>query len=82
MDWDLAIIRQITHEAPNMSLNRHDQFGRDMIRAIAVAGTFLQTSVVVFFGLLSKSKLKEKFDKNDKPVVDWAFLSLPVAQSC
>lgn len=66
------IVRNTTAEAPNISLNSHNQFNRGELRVVAVIAIILQFGVVVFCGLVTYYP-SLKFQKDDKPIQSYAF---------
>ncbi|KAF5677474.1 ankyrin repeat protein [Fusarium circinatum] len=70
----LTVIRDISPNAPNISLNLQNSQARTGIRAIAVIGTVLQVGVLVFFGIITYyHKVRPDFQKDDKAVAPYAF---------
>lgn len=68
----IVIVRNTTAEAPNISLNSHNQFNRGELRVVAVIATILQFGVLVFCGLATYYP-SLKFQKDDKAIQGYAF---------
>ncbi|KAH6949228.1 hypothetical protein DER45DRAFT_96572 [Fusarium avenaceum] len=68
----IVIVRNTTAEAPNISLNSHNQFNRGELRVVAVIATILQFRVLVFCGLATYYP-SLKFQKDDKAIQGYAF---------
>ncbi|KAI6762512.1 hypothetical protein HG530_008492 [Fusarium avenaceum] len=68
----IVIVRNTTAEAPNISLNSHNQFNRGELRVVAVIATILQFGVLIFCGLATYYPSLE-FQKDDKAIQSYAF---------
>ncbi|KAJ3539079.1 hypothetical protein NM208_g5635 [Fusarium decemcellulare] len=68
----IIIIRNTTTEAPNISLNSHDQFGRGELRVVAVIATILQLGVLIFCGFATYYPTL-RYQKDDRAVQNYAF---------
>ncbi|KIL85392.1 hypothetical protein FAVG1_11348 [Fusarium avenaceum] len=69
---NIVIVRNTTAEAPNISLNSHNQFNRGELRVVAVIATILQFGVLIFCGLATYHP-SLKFQKDDKAIQSYAF---------
>ncbi|CAG9983691.1 unnamed protein product, partial [Clonostachys byssicola] len=71
--WDIKVIRDVTPDAPNLSLNRHDQISRVGVHIVAAFATALQSGVLIFFGFITYSpRLQPNFRKGDQAVAGYA----------
>ncbi|WYZ42190.1 hypothetical protein EsH8_V_001085 [Colletotrichum jinshuiense] len=69
---DIIIVRNVTTNAPNISLNSQRQDSKAELWAVAVIGTILQLGVVAFAGFATYYPTL-KFLKDDRPIVGYAF---------
>ncbi|KAF4997934.1 hypothetical protein FDECE_11947 [Fusarium decemcellulare] len=68
----IIIVRNTTAEAPNISLNSHNQFGRGELRVVAVIATILQLGVLIFCGFATYYPTL-RYTKDDRAVQNYAF---------
>ncbi|KAF9772568.1 hypothetical protein IL306_009724, partial [Fusarium sp. DS 682] len=68
----IVIVRNNTADAPNISLNSHNQFGRGELRIVAVIATILQFGVLAFCGFATYYP-SLKFPKDGSAVQGYAF---------
>ncbi|KAF3808982.1 hypothetical protein GCG54_00011174 [Colletotrichum gloeosporioides] len=70
---DMIIIkRNVSLDAPNISLNTHRQSSRSELRVIAAFGTILRNSVLVYSGFATYHPIL-KFPKDDNPIASYAY---------
>ncbi|KAH6847821.1 hypothetical protein B0I37DRAFT_152071 [Chaetomium sp. MPI-CAGE-AT-0009] len=67
---EIIIVRNTAADAPNISLNSHDQSGRGELRLVAVIGTILQLGVLTYSGFATYYL---KFPKDESPIAGYAF---------
>ncbi|GAB1318024.1 hypothetical protein MFIFM68171_08234 [Madurella fahalii] len=70
-DDEMAIVRNPTHPAPNMSLNCRADHKRWQLWVCAGIGIIMQAGVVIFFGFLTEHGTLG-FEKDGEPVEDYA----------
>ncbi|KAJ4077796.1 hypothetical protein NW761_012114 [Fusarium oxysporum] len=68
----VVIIRNTNADAPNLTLNVHNQVGRGELYVVAACGLVLQVGVLVYSGIAAKY-LTFMLLKDGKPVADYAF---------
>ncbi|KAJ4167385.1 hypothetical protein NW754_011200 [Fusarium falciforme] len=68
----VVIIRNTNADAPNLTLNVHNQVGRGELYVVAACGLVLQAGVLVYSGIAAKY-LTFRLLKDGKPVADYAF---------
>ncbi|CAI6089116.1 unnamed protein product [Clonostachys chloroleuca] len=68
----VVIIRNTNADAPNLTLNVHNQIGRGELYVVAACGLVLQVGVLVYSGIAAKY-LTFMLLKDGKPVADYAF---------
>jgi ankyrin repeat protein len=68
----VIIARNKATDAPNISLNTHNQFGRGELRMVAVIGTMLQLGVLVYAGFATYYPTLMLL-RNGLPIVGYAF---------
>ncbi|KAL7941496.1 ankyrin repeat-containing domain protein [Trichoderma barbatum] len=72
--YEVIIIKNTKHAAPNISHNRGKNTGRGELRLAACFGILLQTGVVIYCGFITQySKITSKFQKDGSPVGGYAF---------
>ncbi|KAK1770501.1 ankyrin repeat-containing domain protein [Phialemonium atrogriseum] len=69
---EIIIVRNKAADAPNISLNAHNQFGRGELRAVAAIGTLLQLGVLLYCGFATYYPTV-KFKKDGRPIASYAF---------
>lgn len=69
---ELVVIRNTLADAPNISLNSHDQFWRSELRAAAIFGTLLQLGVVIYSGFATYYPTL-RFKKENHTISGYAF---------
>ncbi|KAJ2906600.1 ankyrin repeat [Zalerion maritima] len=69
----VVIIRNRTKDAPNLTFNVNAGSSRAELYIAACLATFLQISVVAYFGYASYPARRFKDTKEEKPVSDYAF---------
>ncbi|KAG5660338.1 hypothetical protein KAF25_002944 [Fusarium avenaceum] len=69
---NIVIVRNTNAEAPNISLNSHNQFNRGELRVVAIIATILQFGVLIFCGLATYYP-SLKFQKEDTAIQSYAF---------
>ncbi|KAH6627058.1 hypothetical protein B0J18DRAFT_478009 [Chaetomium sp. MPI-SDFR-AT-0129] len=69
-----TVIRNVTAQAPNLTLNVRNKLGRGELYLVAATGTFLQLGVLVFSGFTAyHPPFRLEWLKNDMPVADYAY---------
>ncbi|KAM0418770.1 hypothetical protein ACHAPT_012280 [Fusarium lateritium] len=70
----IIVIRDISPNAPNISINLQDSQKRIAIRSIAVLDVVLQAGVLAFFGTISYNpRVRPDFQKDDGPAAPYGF---------
>ncbi|RSL46816.1 hypothetical protein CEP54_013676 [Fusarium duplospermum] len=74
-DEAIYVIRNMGSDAPNIILNlQNHNSNRRELRAFASVGVILQLCILVFFGIITyHPNVKNKFQKDDQRVDDYAF---------
>ncbi|KAL7957456.1 ankyrin repeat-containing domain protein [Trichoderma compactum] len=71
---EVIIIRNLKHDVPNISHNRHRNSGRGELHLAACFGIFLQVGFILYCSFIAKySKITSKFQKDDHAVASYAF---------
>ncbi|KAL6697151.1 ankyrin repeat-containing domain protein [Trichoderma pleuroticola] len=71
---EVIIIRNLKHDVPNISHNRHRNSGRGELHLAACFGTLLQIGFILYCSFIAKySKITSKFQKDDHAVASYAF---------
>ncbi|KAH0424575.1 hypothetical protein CcaCcLH18_11458 [Colletotrichum camelliae] len=68
----IIIKRNVSLDAPNISLNTHCQSSRRELRIVAAFGTILQLGVLVYSGFATYHPTL-KFPKDDNPIAGYAY---------
>lgn len=69
-----TVIRNVTAQAPNLTLNVRNKLGRGELYLVAAIGTLLQLGVLVFSGFTAyHPQFRLEWLKNDMPVADYAY---------
>lgn len=71
-DNTIIIKRNVSLDAPNISLNTHRQSSRSELRVVAAFGTILQLSVLVYSGFATYHPTL-RFPKDDNPIDGYAY---------
>ncbi|GKT57048.1 ankyrin repeat protein [Colletotrichum tofieldiae] len=74
---EIIIVRNVSPNAPNISLNSHSQHGRAELWVVAAIGTILQLGVVAYSGFATYYPAL-KFQKDDRPIARYAFPSTAI----
>ncbi|KKP03785.1 hypothetical protein THAR02_04115 [Trichoderma harzianum] len=71
---EVIIIRNLKHDVPNISHNRHRNSGRGELHLAAFFGIILQVGFILYCSFIAQySKLKPHFQKDDHAVASYAF---------
>ncbi|KAH0524103.1 hypothetical protein TsFJ059_009013 [Trichoderma semiorbis] len=71
---EVIIIRNLKHDVPNISHNRHRNSGRGELHLAACFGILLQVGFILYCSFIAQySKLKPHFQKDDHAVASYAF---------
>ncbi|KAJ4856910.1 ankyrin repeats (3 copies) domain-containing protein [Trichoderma breve] len=71
---EVVIIRNLKHDVPNISHNRHRNSGRGELHLAACFGILLQIGFILYCSFIAQySKLKSHFQKDDHAVASYAF---------
>ncbi|KAL5094904.1 hypothetical protein Trisim1_003512 [Trichoderma cf. simile WF8] len=71
---EVVIIRNLKHDVPNISHNRHRNSGRGELHLAACFGILLQVGFILYCSFIAQySKLKSHFQKDDHAVASYAF---------
>ncbi|KAF4857780.1 Ankyrin repeat, PH and SEC7 domain containing protein secG [Colletotrichum siamense] len=68
----IIVKRNLSPDAPNISLNTHRQTSRGELRIVAAFGTILQLSVLIYSGFATYHPTL-RFQKDDNPVASYAY---------
>ncbi|KAK2057113.1 hypothetical protein LY76DRAFT_617418 [Colletotrichum caudatum] len=69
---EIVITRNLSLDAPNISVNAHRQTSRGELRIVAAFGTILQLGVLVYSGFATYHPAL-KFSKDDSPIESYAY---------
>ncbi|KAH9233991.1 hypothetical protein K456DRAFT_326110 [Colletotrichum gloeosporioides 23] len=69
---NIIVKRNLSPDAPNISLNTHRQSSRSELRIVAAFGTFLQLGVLAYSGFATYYPTM-KFSKDDNPIAGYAY---------